>query len=304
MHIIARLLTCFVLVLPACSQGAIKLDQKLVLATIRPYGLIAKEISGSRLRVETLLPVSASPHTWSPRPSDVQRISQAALIVANGMGLELKLGSLFKDHALRTIFASDLVHDQETAAGELDHAKASETKDDKHQHGAKDPHLWTDPLLMVQFADVLAKRFEIHDPAGGSVFKKNFISFSNHIMNLDREFREKAAGYSKKAVVTFHDAFPRFFMRYGIERVAVLMATPGREPSVRELAELGKIIQAAGVRALYNEPQMDTKSVRVLAKEYNLPMLTLDPLGVDATITNYEALLRYNWGMLVQGFVR
>lgn len=286
------------LVLLSCGRADGEIDTKLVLATIRPYALIASEIAGGRLRVETLLPVSASPHTWSPRPSDVKRISRAGIIIANGMGLEEKLGSLFREHAARTVTAEAVLGAEAGPIAEHVHDGEGEA------HGTSDPHLWTDPVLMLRFAAGLAVRFEQHDPAGGSLFRKNLAAFSNSIAALDAYIRAEAGTYSNKAVVTFHDAFPRFFSRYGIHRVAAFMPTPGREPSAAALAGLGKKIRAAHVRALYREPQMDPKSVQVLAKEYDLPVYVVDPIGSDPGITNYTGLLRYNWRMLAQGFSR
>jgi len=284
----------------ACGRSGDGIDKRLVLATIRPYALIAAEIAGARLRVETLLPVSASPHTWSPRPSDVQRISRAGLIIANGLGLEEKLGRFFHDQSARTILAADILG---TPGREEKHAEGHE--DDGHGHGRNtDPHLWTDPVLMVRFAGVLAKRFGQHDPEGRDLFANNLISFSNRVMALDARIRDEAAGYARRAVVTFHDAFPRLFARYGITRVAALMATPGKEPSAAELAGLGRKIRDAGVRALYREPQMDPRSVNILAKEYGLPVYSVDPIGQDPGVTNYAALIRYNWEMFAKGFAR
>lgn len=293
------------LALLSCDSASGRIDTKLVLATIRPYALIASQIAADRFRVETLLPVSASPHSWSPRPSDIKRISQAGIIIANGMGLEEKLGTFFRDHAARIITAEVVLGAEAGLPDEHDDTEQGHADEEQgHTHGGQDPHLWTDPILMLRFAAGLAASFEKHDPAGGPFFRKNLAAFSNSVIDLDRDIRTAAGTYTWKTVIAFHDAFPRFFSRYGIHCIASLMPTPGREPSAATLAGLGEKIRTAHVRALYCEPQMDPKSIHVLAKEYGLPVYVVDPIGSDPGITNYAALLRYNWNIFTQGFVR
>jgi len=157
-------------------------------------------------------------------------------------------------------------------------------------------------VLMVRFAGLLADRFAALDPAGRDVYRANFLGFSNRMHVLDRDLERESRRYRTRAVVTFHDAFSRFCARYGVERVAVLLASPGREPSVGELVGIGKKIRDRKVKALYTEPQLDGKSARVLAGEYGLPVYVLDPLGLTESVTNYESLIRYNWSQLVRGF--
>ncbi|MGH9388629.1 MAG: metal ABC transporter substrate-binding protein, partial [Vicinamibacteria bacterium] len=59
-----------------------------IVVSIFPLEQIAREIVGDRLRIETLLPPGASPHTFEPRPGDVARTEQARLFVRIGGGFD------------------------------------------------------------------------------------------------------------------------------------------------------------------------------------------------------------------------
>ena len=287
-----------------CTADAEKIDHGLVITTIRPYALIADEIAGARLRVETLLPPQISPHTWSPRPGELERVAKAGLIIANGFGLETRLGSFLDRFAARTLYVSSLLGFEEVRSAPEFRRHDTEGDHDAHPVDAGDPHFWTDPSLMIRLADIIAEHFTILDPRGEAVYQANYVQFTNKVHIVDRRIREQVGKYRRRSLITFHDAFMRFFARYGIERIAAIMPLPGREPSAAGLAELGGMIRARGVQALYSEPQLDPKSAEILASEYNLRMYILDPLGAHEGITNYTSLLLFNWEQLQKGFSR
>jgi len=276
---------CALALLSCVADG--KHDEGLVIATIRPYALIAGEIAGDRLRVETLLPASASAHTWSPRPSDLARLAKAGLVIANGLNLEAQFDSFLDRLGGRVVRAADVLG-----------------RSPEWRVPYADPHLWVDPALMIRFAGMLAERFALLDSRGADAYLRNYAQFSNELQAMDAGIREDAGRYSRRSLITFHDAFMRFFDRYGITRAAAITPVPGRDPSAARLAELGDLIRREGVRAIYIEPQLDPKGAQLLAKEYDLPIYVLDPLAADLNITRYSAFLMRNWEEMQKGFAR
>ena len=55
---------------------------------------------------------------------------------------------------------------------------------------------------------------------------------------LDARIAAGFATIATKRIVTFHDAFAYFARAYGIEIVGVAVASPGQDPSAREIAAL------------------------------------------------------------------
>ena len=62
--------------------------QANVLTTIKPLGFIAAAITDGVTETEVLLPVSASPHDYSLKPSDASKLQSADLVVWVGGGME------------------------------------------------------------------------------------------------------------------------------------------------------------------------------------------------------------------------
>ena len=59
----------------------------LIAATTFPLYDIARNVAGETARVELVLPVGASPHTFEPRPSDLKRLQGANIVYATALDL-------------------------------------------------------------------------------------------------------------------------------------------------------------------------------------------------------------------------
>ena len=49
---------------------------------------IAQNVAGTRLKVETLIPLGVDPHAFEPTPADVRRVADSQVLIVNGAGLE------------------------------------------------------------------------------------------------------------------------------------------------------------------------------------------------------------------------
>jgi len=71
-----------------------------------------------------------------------------------------------------------------------------------------------------------------------------------------------------------------------------------------ELIEIGRKIKAKPVSVVFIEPQFNPKAAQVLAREYNLKVAVLDPLGAVSGTTNSAAHLLQVWSVMQQYFTR
>lgn len=102
-----------------------------VVTSIRPLGFIASAITDGIMPTEVLLPDGASPHDFALRPSDLQRLREADLVLWVGPELETFLAK-----PLASIAA-----DKRMAASELAQVKPLLMKDDsEHEHHQTDAH--------------------------------------------------------------------------------------------------------------------------------------------------------------------
>lgn len=269
----------------ALAEGPLR-----VVATIEPVAMLVRELASDEVEVATLVPPGASPHLFEPRPTDVARLVDAALVVAVGGDLDRWLAPLLGAAARRmeTLFLLEL-----PGLAPLPVAPGADRRD---------PHVWLDPIRVRDvLAPAIAERLAALDPVGADDTAARLAAFQARLTRLDAEVRASLAGAGRH-YVAFHGAWRYFGARYGLEEVGVVEEAAGEDPTPRELARLALAARAAGVRAILVEPQLDPRIARTLAAEFGGTTVLVDPNGdpTDPARAGYEALLRWN----AQAFAR
>ena len=292
------------ILLISCSKAP-KQDKPLLLTSIHPYELLLKELAGSEFEVKSIIPPGASPHTWSPAPSDLQNLSKASYIFINGLGLEANLEpNLLSRPTPRSeaaILLEDIIPVLHTDPDEHVHEDYPGPTEEKHAH-AQDPHLWTSPQLMSRLAGKLAKELSLVFPNSALLFESNAQRISGQMNTLSERIKSEGKGFLNPAIITYHNSFAYFCHECGVENLGWVQASPGKEPTPRELALLGDLIKQHGIKAIFLEPQMDRKAGEVLAREFGLQLLILDPLGSDSKAGSLGELINENWNTMKQSF--
>ncbi|NEO85129.1 MAG: zinc ABC transporter solute-binding protein [Spirulina sp. SIO3F2] len=116
-------------------------DELQVVTTFLPITQLTQAVAGDRADVVQLLPTNVSPHDYQAKPTDVQAIAEADVLVQNGLEFEYFLDDLIENadnddlviidssEAIETVALADH-EDEETD----DHAKSG------HDHGAEKEH--------------------------------------------------------------------------------------------------------------------------------------------------------------------
>lgn len=276
--------------------------QVQVVASLPPYASLAALVAGDLAEVRSLLPAGASPHAFDPRPRDLRRVAGADLVLING-GLDAWLLELVEAGGAtgRTLVVLDhlelepIAGDDHDAHGDEEHGDEAH-EDEAHPDEAAagvNPHVWLDPILMRQVVERIGRELAEIDPANAERYRANAAAAAARLSELDAELRALLEGAVGRPFVPFHDAWPYFARRYGLELVVELEPFPGREPGPRYLAEALDAIRASGAPAIFAERQLGDRAARVLAAEAGVAVVVLDPLG-ESGPEGYEAMLRYN----------
>jgi zinc transport system substrate-binding protein len=288
------------LILGCRGGGDTEVDSRPVVVTsIFPLGDLVRELVGSGIRVEVVLPPGASPATFSVTPRQLQAFGEASLFIMVGGGLDDWLSRIPEASGEE---ASVLELAQGMRLLEAGEDPLEEAHD--HSHGAGNPHIWLDPILIRdQVLPKLVRALGSALPAGSLDLENRAAALADSLSALDSEIRERLAPLRQRAFITTHSAWPYFAARYGMEEAGVIHARPGHEPSSREIAALLDVAQRQGIPCLFTEPQLGEVAARALATELNLPTLELDPLGgpnVEGR-NGYFEILRFNTTQLLTG---
>jgi zinc transport system substrate-binding protein len=196
---------------------------------------------------------------------------------------------------------SDHAHGEDHLEDDHDHAHGEDHDDwHDHAHGPVNSHLWLDPVLMAQAVPLIAEALSEVDPENADAYVANAERLVAELEALDRELRETLAPLQGEAFVPFHDAWPYFARRYGLDLVVEIEPFPGREPSPAYLRYALGEIEASGARAIFTEPQLSRRPAEVVAESAGLPLYTMDPVGGTAETESYADLLRFNARVLLE----
>ena len=121
-------------------------DALQVVTTFLPITQFTKAVVGDRAEVVQLLPTNVGPHDFQARPSDVQTVSSADVLVKNGLEMEFFLDDMIENAEnsdLVTIDSSEEI--TALASGEEGHDDHAEEKDhddhgEDHDHHAEAGH--------------------------------------------------------------------------------------------------------------------------------------------------------------------
>ena len=163
--------------------------------------------------------------------------------------------------------------------------------------------MWLDPTLGMRYVQQIRDALVQADPANASTYEQNAAQYLAELADLDAWAVGQVATIpaERRKLVTFHDAFPYLARRYGLELVGVVLKSPGREPSAREVAEVVAQIQDQRIPTVYTEPQFNARILELAARDARVQVRTLYSDTLDDQVPSYLDLLRYDVTSLVEG---
>ncbi len=275
---------CLLNVMPAGEQPRIA-------TSFLPLYCWTANVAGTNATVENLLPPRAEPHEYAFTPGDARKLSQADLIVVNGLNLEGWLPRFLRSAPdARNIVKVSAGLDAELIAGEHHHGHSEEDR-------ATDanPHIWLDPQLAAHGVSNILVALQRADPAHASSYATNAYAYMARLNKLDGDIRRMLVSVTNRAIVTYHDAFPYFARRYGLEIAGVVEEVPEVNPTPKYLSRLRAAMRARNIDVIFVAPGGRTRMARRIADDLGVNLVELDTLETGAPSPSaYEELMRAN----------
>ncbi len=230
-----------------------------IVATFSILGDFAKNVGGERVNVTTLVGPNSDTHVYTPTPSDAKKITDAKLVIVNGLGLEGWLPRLVKSSGSKaaTVVASKGV--------------APRRIEDGHSHdpSGADPHAWQSVVNAKTYVANIRDALIAADPAGAEAYKANAAAYLGKLDALDRDVRESVEKIppERRSVISTHDAFGYFAAAYGIKFIAPQGVSTESEPSARDIAAIISQIKKQKIPAVFLENVSDPRLMRRIAAE-------------------------------------
>ncbi len=312
--LISRLLAVLALALAflTAPPAAAQTSGDLLCSTF-PIYLFTKNITQGRENFRVSLMVDSHlgcPHDYAPTPADLEHLSQAEVLVINGLGLES-----FLSQALRVTKPELVVIDasggRAPSAAATGQARVVLNKEEAtalaqaYGHNGPNPHLFAAPGTAAHLVRDIANGLVAIDPEGAEIYTANAARLAGEMETLAAAFQATGAKLGHPKVITSHGIFDYLARELGLEIVAAMEEVDGAEPSAAHLADLVRQARRGGVRAILVEPDGPLNLARTLGAEAKLPVAILDPVSagpMDAPLDYYQKVMLTDLDVVVKLF--
>jgi manganese/zinc/iron transport system substrate-binding protein len=306
---LARLVVGLAFILGAlgCSSGKsdAPVDDRLVVVTTT--GMIAdaaSNVGGEHVVVTALMGPGVDPHLYKASEGDVARLTDADLILYNGLHLEAKLGEVLGEMNRRspTVAVAEVIDE-----AKLDRPAAYE--------GAFDPHVWFDVQLWITVVGRVTDALVEVDPEHEADYRSRAEAYVIELQALDLYVADQARSVppDHRVLVTAHDAFHYFGRAYGFEVKGLQGISTQSEAGTADVAELARFIAARRIPAIFVESSVPPRAIEavqaaVRARGFEVAVggeLFSDAMGDPGTPEGtYIGMVRHNVDTIVAALLR
>ena len=285
-------ITCLGAIAPITATTAQNNSSPKIVSTFLPIHLFTRAVVGDTGEVDILIS-RAEVHDYQATPDDAKLLSEADVLVENGLGIEEFLSGLIANAGnsnLQQITASEGIEVIEGEHDEHEEEEHDEHEGEEHGHGHHheegDPHVWLDPVLVQQQVATIRDGLIAIDPNNADSYRTNAEAYIQQLQQLDNEFQQRLAPVAGCNFITFHDAFAYLAQRYGLQQEAIV-EIPEDSITPSDIQRVQQTAEQYQVKALLTEPGIEDKRIQQISSDLNLPLEAIDPLESGETDPQY-----------------
>jgi zinc transport system substrate-binding protein len=294
-----KLLTIFSFMI-CFSFNLIASETKGVVTTIQPINSLVSAVIGNTGKTISLIPAEVSPHEYKLKPSDTKKLQNANIIffvsdhlessvtkVFENLPKNIKIINLMEDAGIKHLAIRDNEawerHDHHHGHSDHDDHDKHEKKHDDHDDHEKedDVHIWLSPDNAVKIIKKINKELSLYFPENAETYDKNANQMIKEINQLKVELKKELSGIKDKPYIVFHDAYQYFETSFGLNAAGSVALEGDIASSPKQISIIKDKIVKLKASCVFQEPQFDSKLVKIVVEGTNAQTGTLDPLGVN-----------------------
>jgi ABC-type Zn uptake system ZnuABC Zn-binding protein ZnuA len=264
-----------------------------IVATLTDLADLARAVGGDLVDVHSLATGVEDTHGVPMKPSFVPMMNRADLLFLVGFECE---------HAFlpALIEASKNPRIQRDRSGYVDCSKGIIPRDvpkstdhsagDVHPYG--NPHYMLDPVLAKTPIKNIYNALVEFAPQYQAEFTRNRNAYLAKLDAKIAEWEKEAKPLKGVKFVSYHEHWPYFAARFGMDYFGTIELRPGIDPTARHIGELIAAMKTEHVPIVVREPQFPEKVPKRIAEQTGATMVTLPimPGGVPHTGTYIEMM--------------
>lgn len=230
------------------------------LAIVTTTGMIAdavKNIVGDSAEVTALMGPGVDPHLYKATQGDLEKLTNADVIVYNGLHLEGKMGEVLQKLArIKPVI---------TVSEDIDPAFLKTAPEFNNSY---DPHIWFDVNLWKAAVRKIQNELSTIRPDAKNYFASNYFSYEIQLDSLNQWITNKINEIpaDKRVLITAHDAFGYFGSAYGMEVKGLQGISTLSEYGLRDVSNLVDYIVQKEIKAVFVETSVSEKAINAVVE--------------------------------------
>jgi ABC-type Zn uptake system ZnuABC Zn-binding protein ZnuA len=262
---------------------------------------VANIAGGTNTVILGIVPEGTNSHTFEPKPSDAKTLETADIVFINGLVLEeptkdlalanLKNGAIICELGTEILPESDYIYDFSFPK----------------EGGKPNPHLWTNPPMAKQYAQVVHDVLVRRDPANAATYESNLAAFVAKVDALDAAMVTATATVpeTQRKLLTYHDAYAYFAVHYGYTVIGAIQPSSFDEPTPKEIANLITQVRESGVKAVFGSEVFPSPIMEQIGAETGVRYVDVlrddDLIGEPGDAEHsWLGLMRFNYVTMVE----
>lgn len=255
-------------------------DKKIgVIVTIVPQAEFVEKIGADKVSVVILVPPGASPHTYEPTPSQMQKVAKAKIYAKVGSGIEFELAWMDKIIATNPDM---LIIDCSESIELIDitsHYDEHELETHENQHFGKDPHIWTSPRNAKIMVENICNGLNEIDPSNKKYYTQNKDAYINDLEETNRKLSNSFSGLKVRKFMVYHPTWGYLAKDYELEQIPI--EEEGKEPNPDGIAYLIDQAKENNIKVIFATPEFQTDIAETIADEIDGTVVLASPLEKD-----------------------
>ncbi len=247
------------------------------------WGALSTEIGGDKVSAYTATTGAQDPHQIQARPSLIAKARTADITVCESAELEIGWLPMIIQQANNSKI-------QPGQPGSFEGTRyvcllEQPTSLDRAQgdiHAAGNPHIQTDPRMMLTVSKALAQRFAQLDPSNAATYNAREADFTKRFSAAIAKWTAEAAPLKGQPIAVQHHAWIYMENWLGLREVVPLEPKPGVPPSSGYLAEVLQKLQQQPAKFVIRAAYEDDRPSTFISEKAGIPAIQL-PFTVGGT---------------------
>jgi zinc/manganese transport system substrate-binding protein len=264
-----------------------------VVATLTDLADLTRQVGGDHVDVFSLATGIEDTHGVPMKPSFVPVLNRADLVVLVGFDCEHAFLPALLEACKNPRIQNGKPGYVDCSQGivPVDVPKSTDhSAGDVHPYG--NPHYMLDPVLAKTAVLNIYNALVATAPQFEADFTHNRDAYLAKLDAKIAEWQKEAAPLKGVKFVSYHEHWPYFAQRFGMDYIGTIELKPGIDPTPRHIEELVAEMKAEHVPIVVREPQFPEKVPALIARETGAKLVKLPimPGGVPHTDTYIEMM--------------